>query len=56
VVAQEWLRRAAADAPGRSALAAGLLVAAERDAASRGRTEWQAVWDRLDRKPLRAWL
>ena len=56
VVAQEWLRQAAAEAPGRSALAAGLLVAAERDAATRGRTEWQAVWERLDRKRLRAWL
>jgi CHAD domain-containing protein len=56
VVAQEWLRNAAADAPGRSALAAGLLIAAEREAAADSRAEWQAAWDRADRKKLRAWL
>jgi CHAD domain-containing protein len=56
VVAQDWLRNAAADAPARSALAAGLMIAAERDAATRARGEWQAAWDRMNRKKLRAWL
>jgi CHAD domain-containing protein len=56
VVAQDWLRRAAADAPGRAALTAGLLIAVERDAAARARTEWEAAWDRLDRKKLRDWF
>lgn len=56
VVAQDWLRVAAADAPSRSALAAGLLIAAERDAATRARGRWVAAWDRMDRKKLRAWF
>ena len=56
VVAQDWLRRAAADAPGRAAMTAGLLIAVERDAAARARTEWEAAWDRLDRKKLRDWF
>jgi CHAD domain-containing protein len=56
VVAQEWLRKAAAEAPGPTALAAGLLVAAERDAAARSRAEWETAWHRLDRRKLRAWL
>jgi CHAD domain-containing protein len=56
VVAQAWLRQAAAEAPGPAALAAGLLIAAERDAAARARAQWEAAWERLDRKKLRSWL
>jgi CHAD domain-containing protein len=56
VVAQAWLREAAASAPGRSALTAGLLIAAERDEAARARAQWETAWARLDSKKLRAWL
>ena len=56
MVAQDWLRRAAADAPARSALTAGLLIAIERDEAARARGQWEAAWDRLDRKKLRDWF
>lgn len=56
VVAQAWLRKAAKDAPGPSGLAAGLLIAAEHEAAASARARWQAAWERLDRKQLRDWL
>jgi CHAD domain-containing protein len=56
VVAQEWLRRGAAGAGGKDALAAGQLVAAERDATERARAQWPATWERLDRRKLRGWL
>jgi CHAD domain-containing protein len=56
VVAQDWLRRAAVDAPPRSALTAGLLIAAERDAATRAREEWKSAWANIDRKKLRSWF
>jgi CHAD domain-containing protein len=55
VVAQAWLRDAAAAQSG-SALAAGQLIAAEQAAAERARARWEAAWRRLDRKKLRAWL
>ena len=56
VVAQAWLREAAANAPGRSALAAGLLIAAERQEADRAKAQWEASWAYLDSKKLRAWF
>jgi CHAD domain-containing protein len=56
VVAQDWLRKAAERAPARGALAAGLLIAVERDTAARTRAGWEAAWANLDRKKLRAWL
>jgi CHAD domain-containing protein len=56
VVAQAWLRGAAANAPGRSALAAGLLIAAEHEEADRAKAQWDAAWARLDSKKLRAWF
>jgi CHAD domain-containing protein len=56
VVAQAWLREAAAKAPGPSALAAGLLIAAERQKADDARLRWSAAWARLDSKKLRAWF
>lgn len=56
VVAAEWLRRAALDAPGDQAFAAGLLAAAEHDAAQRARDAWRATWKRVDRKRVRGWL
>jgi CHAD domain-containing protein len=56
VVAQEWLRDAAANAPGRSALAAGLLIAAEREDAERSRAQWEGAWARLDGAKLRDWF
>ncbi|HZD37640.1 MAG TPA: CYTH and CHAD domain-containing protein [Actinomycetes bacterium] len=56
VVAQEWLRKAAAEAPSDAAMAAGLLIAMERDAATRSRAAWQTAWANLDRKKLRTWF
>jgi CHAD domain-containing protein len=56
VVAQAWLREAAAKAPGPSALAAGLLIAAEQQKADDARARWWAAWARVDSKKLRAWF
>jgi CHAD domain-containing protein len=56
VVAQDWLREAAANAPGRSALVAGLLIAAEREEAERSRAQWETAWEGLDRAKLREWF
>jgi CHAD domain-containing protein len=58
VVAQEWLRRAATarGAPGPSAMAAGVLIAAEREVAARRRADWEAAWAAADRKKLRSWF
>jgi CHAD domain-containing protein len=58
VVAQDWLRRTAGarGAPGPAAMAAGELIAAEREVAARRRGEWAAAWAALDRKKLRSWF
>lgn len=48
-VAEAWLREAAAGQPGPEALAAGLLVAAERAHAAELRAAWPAVWARVKR-------
>jgi len=56
VVAEGWLRDAARDAPADQALAAGLLIAAERAEAAGHRAEWHAEWKHLRRKRLRAWI
>jgi CHAD domain-containing protein len=48
-VAEVWLRQAATDRPGREALAAGLLVAAERDHAAELRAAWPSAWARVKR-------
>lgn len=56
IVAEDWLRQASADGPPALALAAGQLVAREREDAGRGRDAWPASWKRVSRKKLRAWL
>jgi CHAD domain-containing protein len=56
VVSEGWLRDAARDAPADQALAAGLLIAAERAEAAGHRSDWHAKWKNLRRKRLRAWI
>jgi CHAD domain-containing protein len=56
IVAEDWLRQASADGPPALALAAGQLVAREREDAGRCRAAWTASWKRASRKKLRAWL
>ena len=56
IVAEEWLRSASAKASGAQALAAGQLIARERDDAARCRSAWVDSWKQLNRKKLRAWL
>jgi CHAD domain-containing protein len=56
VVGESWLREAARSARRDQALAAGLLVAAERASAAASRGAWRSAWKALDRKRLRAWL
>ena len=56
IVAEEWLRSASAKASGAQALAAGQLIARERDDAARCRSAWVDSWEQLNRKKLRAWL
>ncbi|HEY3121919.1 MAG TPA: CHAD domain-containing protein, partial [Vicinamibacteria bacterium] len=54
VTAQAWLR--AAKVSGRRAFVAGELIALERIAAEKSRTEWPQVWVALERKKLRDWM
>jgi CHAD domain-containing protein len=56
IVAEEWLRAATETATSAPALAAGQVIARERDEAARCRGVWPASWKRLDRKKLRVWL
>ena len=56
VVGEAWLREAAGSARRDVALAAGLLIAAERASAADTRERWRAVWKAASRKKLRAWL
>ena len=56
VVAEEWLRKAAADVPSSVALVAGQLVAIERERASEARGAWASAWRHARRGKLRAWL
>jgi hypothetical protein len=37
-------------------MAAGQLIAVEREVAARRRGEWEAAWVALDRKKLRSWF
>jgi CHAD domain-containing protein len=56
VVAEGWLRQAAASARRDEAFAAGRLVALERARAAAARQRWRDRWDRASRKRLRSWL
>jgi CHAD domain-containing protein len=56
VVAEEWLRAASVDASSAQALAAGQLIARQRQDAARCRADWSGSWKRLRHKKQRAWL
>lgn len=56
VVAQEWLRRRAAEAHPLEAFVAGELVAREQQTAAEIRASWPRVWEKLDRPRTTAWL
>jgi CHAD domain-containing protein len=56
IVCEEWLREASARATSAQALAAGQLIARQRDDAQQCRADWSRSWKRLNRKKLRAWL
>ncbi len=55
VVAEAWLRDAAATVP-TACVTAGELIAAERRERSRLRSRWPAVWQRASGKKLRRWF
>jgi len=55
-VAEDWLRRAARDAPAPQALVAGELISVQRAEAAASREAWPAAWAQVNRKKLRAWL
>lgn len=57
VVAEMWLREAVrAGASPAQALAAGVLIAAERAEAAAKRAAWRDAWDAANAKKVRAWL
>jgi CHAD domain-containing protein len=56
VVAEEWLRQAAAGQDPDAVLVAGQLIALERLAMAAARGRWRAAWTAASRKRLRAWL
>jgi CHAD domain-containing protein len=56
VVAEAWLRRAAAGVGSAEGVAAGLLIAAQRNEAEACRQRWPRCWAQLDRKKVHAWL
>jgi CHAD domain-containing protein len=56
IVAEGWLRTGSENATPASALAAGQLIARERDDAAQSRASWPKAWKRLKRKKWRAWL
>jgi hypothetical protein len=56
IVAEDWLRAASADASSAQALAAGQLIARQREDAAQCRSDWAESWKQLHRKKLRAWL
>jgi CHAD domain-containing protein len=56
IVAEAWLRQAAARGSTARAVAAGQLIAAEREEAARGRRGWKAPWKAASAKKLRAWM
>jgi CHAD domain-containing protein len=55
VVAERWLREAAAGASPHAAFVAGELASSERAAAVRQRKRWPAAWKALARKRQRFW-
>jgi CHAD domain-containing protein len=56
IVAEAWLRTSTQGAGSAQALAAGQLIARERDDAAECRAIWARAWKRLNHKKRRAWL
>ncbi len=56
VVAETWLREAAARAPAGQALVAGALIALQRAEAAAYRAAWPKAWKAASSKKLRAWI
>ncbi len=56
VVAQDWLRRRAAEADPLEAFAAGQFLASEQAAATAARAEWPHAWQRLEKQRASGWL
>lgn len=56
VVAEEWLRTAAAKGPAQQAMVAGQLIAAQRESMAASRRDWPQAWDQVAGKKLRSWL
>jgi CHAD domain-containing protein len=56
IVAEDWLRTGTERASAAQALAAGQLIARERDDAAQCRASWAHAWKRLNHKKRRAWL
>lgn len=56
VVAEEWLRTAAAKGPAAQAMVAGQLIAVQRGAMAASRRDWPQAWDEVAGKKLRSWL
>ena len=56
VVAEQWLRSEAAELHGSDAVAAGVLVAAQRADAARLRGEWRSAWKEASRRKVAGWL
>jgi CHAD domain-containing protein len=56
VVGEAWLRQAARSARRDQAVAAGMLVAAERAGAAAARDAWPSAWKALDKKKLCSWF
>ena len=56
VVAEAWLREAAARAPAAQVLVVGELIARQRQKASDCRAAWSHEWERASDKRRRAWL
>ena len=63
VVTEDWLRQTASHYPSSAkpfsliatGLAAGQLIALERETQRKSRAAWRRTWRRLDRKGLRSW-
>jgi CHAD domain-containing protein len=56
VVAEHWLRTAAAEATVEEALAIGLLVARERAQGAERRDSWESVWKKARNKKHTGWI
>jgi CHAD domain-containing protein len=56
VVAEAWLREAAAEAPPEQAMAAGLLISRQRSQADQLGEKWRRVWADAAAKKVSGWL